>query len=121
MQSENADIFHGVKLSQGRVDLGIGDTEFALRLSGRNVAVGMRTDVWVDSQGDVHPFPLFGRQLVDYFQFLQGFTVESENTLTDGVFDLVVAFPDSCKDDLCGMESVFYCTFHLIAAHTIRS
>ena len=121
MQSENANVLHGVQFGQGCIDFGIGDAELALRLPGRNVMVCMGTNIRIDSQGYIHLFSQSACQLVDHLEFLQGFTVEGENALTDGVFDLAVTFSDSCEDDLRGMESIFYCTFHFITAHTIRS
>lgn len=73
----------------------------------------------IDAQRDIDLAPRLRRQRIDDVQLLDGFAVDSHDTLFDCVANLLVALAHAGIDDIRGCESRLYRTANLVAARAV--
>ena len=83
MQSAQVDVWQGQGVSDDLVQGLDADAEFVVGSAGGDVLVGVGVDVGVDPEGDARLLAHLAGQLVDDFEFRDGFHIKAPDTVLD--------------------------------------
>ena len=119
--SADLDVFQGPDIVQLFGHFLIRNAELGISLAGIDALVGLRIDIGIDTKGYVLHFSKLSGDSVHDAKFLDGFAVDCENPLLDGIADFLVALPHAGIHDALRVETGLYRAAHFPAGGAVNA